>query len=250
MISHDALSAAAWAAAATSYDPAVRSALLPLPLSHVYGLMVSVMSVHAPEPGVTVLMRWFDPAGWLRLAQEHRINASPLVPSMLQMLLQQPLEDYDLSALMRLNSGAAPLPGQVIEDFRRRLPHVEIAEGYGCTESAAIISTSPQGQARAGSVGKPAPNVQVRIELPDGTEAAAGEPGEICVRGPVLMSGYWNAPAETAQALRGGWLHTGDVGRLDGAGVPVHRRPDQGPDHPRRLQRVPARRGGCAGSAS
>jgi long-chain acyl-CoA synthetase len=58
----------------------------------------------------------------------------------------------------------------------------------------------------------------VRIELPDGSEAAVGEPGEICVRGPVLMSGYWNAPTETAQALRGGWLQTGDVGRLDGDG--------------------------------
>jgi long-chain acyl-CoA synthetase len=218
MISHDALSASAWAATATSYDPALRTVLLPLPLSHVYGLMVSVMSVHAPEPAVTVLMRWFDPAAWLALAQQHRVNGSPLVPSMLQMLLQQPLEDYDLSALARLNSGAAPLPRQVIEDFRRRLPQVEIAEGYGCTESAAIISTSPVGQSRPGSVGRPAPGVQVKIELPDGNEAPAGQDGEICVRGPVLMSGYWHAAQETARTLRGGWLHTGDVGRLDADG--------------------------------
>lgn len=218
MISHDALSAAAWAATATSYEPGPRAVLLPLPLSHVYGLMVSTMSVHAPEPGEIVLMRWFDPAGWLRLAQEHRVSTSPLVPSMLQMLLQQPLEDYDLSALRRLNSGAAPLPRQVVEDFARRLPQVEVAEGYGCTESAAIIATSPVGQARLGSVGRPAPGVTVKIELPDGNEAASGEEGEICVRGPVLMSGYWHAPEETAQALRGGWLHTGDVGRLDSDG--------------------------------
>jgi long-chain acyl-CoA synthetase len=218
MISHNALSAAAWAATATSYDPAQRTALLALPLSHVYGLMVSVMSLHTPEPGVTVLMRWFEPTGWLRLAAQHRVNVSPLVPSMLQMLLQQPLENYDLSALTRLNSGAAPLPLQVIDDFRRRLPHVEIAEGYGCTESAAIIATSPLGRARPGSVGLPAPGVQVRIERQDGSEASLGEDGEICVRGPVLMSGYWNAPEETAKALRGGYLHTGDVGRLDADG--------------------------------
>jgi long-chain acyl-CoA synthetase len=215
MISHNALSASAWAATATSHDPAMTTALLPLPLSHVYGLMVSVMSLHAPEPGTTVLMRWFDPAGWLALAQRHRVSISPLVPSMLQMLLQQPLEDYDLSALARLTSGAAPLPAQVTADFERRLPHVEVAEGYGCTETAAIIATSPVGAARRGSVGRPAPGVQVRIELPDGTEAGPGEDGEICVRGPVVMSGYWNAPAETGQAMRGGWLHTGDVGRLD-----------------------------------
>ena len=218
MISHNALSAAAWAATATSYDPAQRTALLALPLSHVYGLMVSVMSLHTPEPGVTVLMRWFDPSGWLRLAEQHRVNLSPLVPSMLQMLLQQPLEDFDLSALTRLNSGAAPLPLQVIDDFRRRLPHVEIAEGYGCTESAAIIATSPLGRARPGSVGLPAPGVQVRIERQDGSEASQGEDGEICVRGPVLMAGYWNAPEDTAKALRGGYLHTGDVGRLDADG--------------------------------
>jgi long-chain acyl-CoA synthetase len=215
MISHDALSASAWAATATSHDPSMTSSLLPLPLSHVYGLMVSVMALHSPDPGTTVLMRWFDPAGWLALAQQHRVNISPLVPSMLQMLLQQPIEDYDLSALARLTSGAAPLPSQVAEDFGRRLPHVEVAEGYGCTETAAIIATSPIGQARRGSVGRPAPGVQVRIELPDGTEAGPGQDGEICVRGAVLMSGYWNAPQETGAALRGGWLHTGDIGRLD-----------------------------------
>lgn len=215
MISHNALSASAWAATATSHDPAMSTALLPLPLSHVYGLMVSVMSLHSPDPGTTVLMRWFDPAGWLALAQRHRVNVSPLVPSMLQMLLQQPLEDYDLSALARLTSGAAPLPGQVTADFERRLPGVEVAEGYGCTETAAIIATSPVGAARRGSVGRPAPGVEVRIERPDGSPAGPGEDGEICVRGPVVMSGYWNAPAETGQAMRGGWLHTGDVGRLD-----------------------------------
>jgi len=218
MISHDALAAAAWAATATSYDPAMRTVLLPLPLSHVYGLMVAVTSVHTPEPVVTVLMRWFDPAGWLQLAQQHKVTGSPMVPSMLQMLLQQPLEDYDLSALARLNSGAAPLPRQVMDDFRRRLPWVEIAEGYGCTETAAIIATSPLGQSRPGSVGKPAPGVQVKIEFTDGNEAATGADGEICVRGPVLMSGYWNAPDDTAAALRGGYLHTGDVGHLDADG--------------------------------
>jgi long-chain acyl-CoA synthetase len=218
MISHNALSAAAWAATATSYDPKQRTVLLALPLSHVYGLMVSVMSLHSPEPNVVVLMRWFDPAGWLRLAQHHQVNGSPLVPSMLQMLLQQPLEDYDLSALTRLNSGAAPLPRQVLDDFGRRLPQVEIAEGYGCTESAAIIATSPLGQARPGSVGKPAPGVEVKIELQDGNEAAPGADGEICVRGAVLMTGYWHAPDATAEALRRGYLHTGDVGRLDADG--------------------------------
>jgi long-chain acyl-CoA synthetase len=215
MISHNALSASSWAATATSHDPALSVSLLTLPLSHVYGLMVSVMSLHTPDPGTTVLMRWFDPAGWLALAQQHRASVSPLVPSMLGMLLQQPLEDYDLSALRRLTSGAAPLPRTVAQEWERRVPGVEIAEGYGCTETAAIIATTPLGQVRRGSVGRPAPGVQVQIERPDGSVAADGEDGEICVRGDVVMMGYWNAPGETDQAMRGGWLHTGDVGRLD-----------------------------------
>jgi long-chain acyl-CoA synthetase len=216
MISHNALSASSWAATLSSHDPSLATSLLPLPLSHVYGLMVSVMTLHTPEPGTSVLMRWFDPTGWLTLAQRHRVNISPLVPSMLVMLAQQPIEDYDLSALSRLTSGAAPLPRQVADDLRKRLPNVEIAEGYGCTETAAIISSSPLGQSRPGSVGRPAAGVRLRIELPDGTEAGPGEDGEICVSGPMLMSGYWNAPAETEQTMRGGWLHTGDVGRMEG----------------------------------
>jgi long-chain acyl-CoA synthetase len=221
MLSHDALSAAAWAAVAngkSSGEPPTNSSLLPLPLSHVYGLAVSVMGVHATEPGTSVLMRWFDPVGWLELAARHRTQISALVPSMIQMLLAQPIEDYDLSELRRLASGGAPLAQEVADELLKRLPQLEITEGYGCTETAAIVATTPPGQARPGSVGKPAPLIDVRIEKADGTDGAPGEDGEICVRGPVLMTGYWHAPEETAQALRDGWLHTGDIGRFDDDG--------------------------------
>ena len=116
MLSHDAVSSAAWAATAaanqTGEEPTTVS-LLPLPLSHVYGLTVSVMALHATEPGTSVLMRWFDPAGWLALAAEHRVEISALVPSMIQMLLAQPIEDYDLSALRRVAIGGAPLAPEV-----------------------------------------------------------------------------------------------------------------------------------------
>jgi long-chain acyl-CoA synthetase len=163
-------------------------------------------------------MRWFDPAAYLRLAQAHRVQSSPLVPSMLQALLAQPLEAHDLSALRRVGSGGAPLPLEVVAEWQRRLPDAEISEGYGCTETAAIISTTPVGQRRAGSVGVPAFGVTVRVERPDGSEADPGEDGEICVRAPGLMTGYWHADEETAYALRGGWFHTGDLGHLDADG--------------------------------
>jgi long-chain acyl-CoA synthetase len=216
MLSHNAMSAAAWAATSVGYDPTLNVSLLPLPLSHAYGLLVTTLALHAPDPGKVVLMRWFDPADWLTLAEEHRVQLGAVVPSMLQMLLAQPLENHDLSALRRIASGAAPLLRETRDEVARRLPNVELAEGYGCTESAALIAASPIGAVRPGSVGKPVPGVELKIELSDGSDATAlGEAGEICVRGPILMTGYWHATDETGFAMRGGWLHTGDVGRVD-----------------------------------
>jgi len=220
MLTHDALSAAAWAAYRSRHQdlpPGARLGvgLSPLPLSHVYGLTISVMAVHAAEPLTSVLMRWFDPVGWLTLVAEHRVQTSALVPSMVRMLLDAPVEDYDTDSLQKVVSGSAPLPREVSLEWARRLPRVPLTEGYGCTEVAAIATSTPAGAARVGSVGLPAIGVEVRIELPDGAAATTGQPGEICLRGPSLMTGYWHAPEETARTLRGGWLHTGDVGQLD-----------------------------------
>jgi long-chain acyl-CoA synthetase len=218
MLSHNAMSTSAWAATTVGFDPEVTTSLLPLPLSHAYGLLVSTLSLHAPEPSTAILMRWFDPTGWLTLAAQHRVQVGAVVPSMLQMLLAQPLEDYDLSALRRIACGAAPLLHETRDEVSRRLPGVELGEGYGCTETAALVATSPLGGVRPGSVGKPAPLVEVRIETADGRDGEPGEEGEICVRGPNLMTGYWHSPEETGFAMRGGWLHTGDIGRLDDDG--------------------------------
>jgi long-chain acyl-CoA synthetase len=103
----------------------------------------------------------------------------------------------------------------VVEDFAKLLPDVEVREGYGCTETAAIIAVPQPGVYKPGSVGVPARNVELKIERPDGSAAGPGEDGEICVRCPGLMTGYWNSPDETAYALRDGWLHTGDIGHQD-----------------------------------
>jgi long-chain acyl-CoA synthetase len=163
-------------------------------------------------------MRWFDPAGWLDLAERYRVQRAPLVPSMIQMLLSQPLAERNLSALVTVSSGAAPLAAEVRDRFEALVPSAQVYEGYGCTESGTLISTSPYGRRRLGSVGVPVPGCTVSIQDDAGNELPPGVDGEICVRSPGVTRGYWRAPDATAVALAGGWLHTGDIGHLDGDG--------------------------------
>jgi long-chain acyl-CoA synthetase len=215
MLSHDALSVAAWSGTVSGIDDEFTVSLLPLPLAHAFGLLVSTLALHAVRPSRTVLMRWFDPRGWLELTQEHGVQTGGVVPTMLRLLAAQPLEEYDLSSLRRLVSGSAPLPAEVLDQWNRRVPTVEIVEGYGCSETAALATTSRSGVSRRGSVGRAAPLVELRIDGFDGAPAPAGEDGEVCIRTPSLMTGYWHDPAGTAQAVPDGWFHTGDVGHLD-----------------------------------
>ena len=144
-----------WAAQQNSVRAHVTTSVLPLPLAHAYGLLVFCGGFHRDEGARTILMRWFDPAAWVRLAEEHRVQGGALVPSMIQMLLGQPLEQADLSELTALSSGASPLPEEVRREFERRVPSALIYEGYGCTESATLISANPYGARRPGSVGLP-----------------------------------------------------------------------------------------------
>jgi long-chain acyl-CoA synthetase len=196
--------------------PATRS-LLPLPLSHAYGLIVVIGGLHSERPLVSVLQRYFDPAGWLDLVAEHRLESSAVVPTMLQLLLAQPRDRHDLSSLAYFGSGGAALP-PAIRTAAEEAFGVTVLQGYGCTESSAVISAETIPEHRAGSVGKPLPHAEVAILDPDGKPVPDGADGEICVRGPGVMLGYWNDPDLTAATIRDGWLHTGDVGRLDADG--------------------------------
>jgi long-chain acyl-CoA synthetase len=121
-LTHAGLDAAGAAASQAGRAPGRTRGLLPLPLAHVYGLMVSVAALHAEEPGETVLMRWFDPAGFVHLVEQHRTQTTALVPSMIGMLLGQPLEDHDLSSLQRISSGGAPLAVELAPELERRNP--------------------------------------------------------------------------------------------------------------------------------
>ena len=207
MLTHANLYEAGRAGHEAGHVDGVDRSLSCLPLAHSYGLLVLNVALHHPGLQQSVLMRWFEPETWLRLAQDHRVQIAPLVPSMLYLLLQQPLEQYDLSELRFVASGAAPLAVGAIEEFMRRVPGVQIREGYGLTETSALVSTNPPGRCRHGTVGPPVPGTEVRIV-----------DGEVCVRSELVMAGYWNAPDATADAVRDGWLYTGDMGHLDDAG--------------------------------
>jgi long-chain acyl-CoA synthetase len=218
MLSHANLHFTGRSAHDSAHVPGVNRALATLPLSHAYGLLVTIAGMHSDEQGVAVLLRWFDPAAFLELIEQHRLQLSAVVPSMLQILLAQPLEDHDLSSLRYLSCGGAPLAPEVAAEVCRRLPGVSIRQGYGLTETAALVCTNPAGREKLGSVGLPVPGTEIEIRDEHGRPVPAGQTGEVCCRSPGVMSGYWNSPEATAEALEGGWLHTGDVGYLDEEG--------------------------------
>ncbi|MFZ0380375.1 MAG: AMP-binding protein [Solirubrobacteraceae bacterium] len=218
MISHASLNFTGHAVQKAAHVDGVTRHLMTLPLAHAYGILITTSGLHTPERPVTVLLRWFDPATFLSMVQEHGVQSAPLVPSMIQLLLAQPLEELDLTSLRYLGSGAAPLAPELVEELRRRVPWVSIREGYGLSETAALVSTNPAGREKPGSVGLPIPGAEVRILDFDDRPVPTGEPGEVCVRSPAVMQGYWRAPEATAEAIRDGWLHTGDIGYLDDEG--------------------------------
>ena len=218
MLAHEALHYVGGAAHQSSHIDGINRSLGTLPLSHAYGLLITVSGFHSVQRDVAVLLRWFEPETFLSAVQEHRLQQTAVVPSMLQALLAKPLERYDLSTLEQVTSGASPLPPETEREFVRRVPSASIRQGYGLTESAALVSSSPVGRVRAGSVGLPVPGCEVEIRDEHGRALPAGEVGEICMRSPGLMTGYWHSPETTAQAIRDGWLHTGDVGRRDADG--------------------------------
>jgi long-chain acyl-CoA synthetase len=189
-------------------------ALSALPLSHSYGLTVSIIPWLVGL--TTILMRWFDAEMTFEYTERFHIRTMTGVPAMYIQLLNHPrAPQYNVRSWKRLQTGAAPCPEEVLKAFREKFG-TYLYEGYGLTEASPIVACqTPHQPVKYGSVGPPIKGVEVKIRDDFERELPSGSPGEITIRGPGVMKGYLKNPEETERALRGGWLHTGDIGYMD-----------------------------------
>jgi long-chain acyl-CoA synthetase len=186
-----------------------------LPLFHVFGQTVALNVAVAAGACLTLLPR-FDAAHALRVIAGHHVTVFEGVPTMYVALLHQPdRADYDVSTLRMCISGGAALPVEVLRGFEDAFG-CTVLEGYGLSETSPVASFNHPGRERKpGSIGTPIRGVQMRLLDNSGREVPAGEVGEIVIRGPNVMKGYWNRPEATAEAILEGWFHSGDLARVD-----------------------------------
>lgn len=195
--------------------------LAALPFFHVFGLSVAMnFSIHMGWGDVLVPKPQPEPL--LETIRKFKPTFAPLVPTMYIGMLNHPdISKTDMTSIKGCFSGSAPLPVEVIKEFEEKTGAV-IVEGYGLTESTPVTHINPfaGGKRKVGSIGIPLSDTECRIvDLKDGiTEVPAGEIGELLIKGPQVMKGYWNMLEETAATLTDGWLHTGDIAKMDEEG--------------------------------
>lgn len=220
MLSHANLTANARQAWAwiTTIEEGQDAVLAALPFFHSYGLLAMVLTgliaaklVPVPNPRDIHLI--------LEISQEEKPTFFPGVPRLYVAINEFPdVQTFDLKSVKACVSGAAPLPQAVAKRFAEVSDGAVLVEGYGLTECSPVTHVNPlDGRGRPGSIGMPVPDTEVRIislDDPD-KEMPQGEPGELCIKGPQVMLGYWHRPEETALAIRNGWFHTGDVAVME-----------------------------------
>ena len=176
------------------------------------------------QGGASVFLSLFDPGKVMTLVEQHKVTNTVMVPTMINMLVNHPeFAPKRLESLNTLTYGASPMPGALLDQLLTMFPDLDIYQGYGMTESSAVLTAlgpedHRQGSERLRSAGRPLAGVELSIQDVDGRPVPAGETGEVCARAGNFMREYWNKPEATAEAFRGGWYHTGDAGYLDANG--------------------------------
>ncbi|MBP7764726.1 MAG: long-chain-fatty-acid--CoA ligase [Deltaproteobacteria bacterium] len=200
--------------ATTEYPPdTVTVAMLPLCHSYGIGLMNTAL---LRTLGKTVVLRQFNLEQLFSAIEKYRVNSVAAVPTMYIYMLNYPdYKKYDLRSVKYYICGSAPLSGETWKQFKEKFGG-EIAEGWGLTEACANNALNPVlGLKKVGSIGKPMKNMEMKIVNDRDEELPPGREGEIVLRGPMVMKGYWKQPEATAEMIRNGWLHTGDIGYVD-----------------------------------
>ena len=201
------------------YQPAI---LANVPLFHVTGSHAQFLASFISPRKFVMMYKW-DPEKALELIEKERISVFHGVPTMTWEIMQSPkFSSTDISSLRGVQSGGAPRPPEHLTMILQKFPEVAIPGlGYGLTETNAIGAIISGGfyQAKPHSTGRPSPPVtSMRIIDENNNELPNGKRGEICIKGPTIMKGYWNQPEATAEVIKDGWFHTGDIGLLDGLG--------------------------------
>ena len=190
-------------------------AIAALPLFHVFG-MNSIMNTTLIARGMMTLVPRFDAGKVLGIIERDRATTFGGVPTMYSALLHHPdRERHDVSSLDLCVSGGAALPVEVLHGFDEAFG-CKVLEGYGLSETTGMASFNlPDRERKPGSIGLPVGGTEMKVVDNDDREVPQGEPGEIVMRGPFVMSGYWNRDDATGEVMRGGWLHTGDIATVD-----------------------------------
>lgn len=222
MLSHESLTANALALVAAGATSSEGRALLIAPMFHI--AIGALIFGHVLVGGTNIVVPMFTPPATLQAMQEHRITHTLLVPTMIQLTVDHPDADrFELSSLQMMTYGGSVISEPVLRRAMKRFPNAGFMQAYGMTElSPCATYLSPadhRGESgKPGllrSAGRPTLTTEVRVVDEQGIEVARGTVGEVAVRGANVMLGYWNKPEQTAAALRGGWMHTGDGGYMD-----------------------------------
>ena len=183
-----------------------------LPMYHAFGWTCSVIYPFFCGASVVVLDA-FTPKETIETIRSEKVTDMYVVPSICSLLTKLAMAE-DMKTLRLVVSGGTTLPLKIEEDFIAKFG-VSICEGYGLSEASPVVTMNPAGREKIGSIGPVIPGIQWRLVDGEGNDVHLGETGELIIKGPNVMLGYWNLPDATEEALRGGWLHTGDVARAD-----------------------------------